>query len=661
MFARLLIAFVASILFANVSFAAPPIQAYGRLPSIDHVAISPDGANLAFVTGDDTRRQLQVIRLKDGNLVDFSDVTKSKVRNIAWAGPHQLLIESSKTEYSPFFGDDKHEFATLIVHDLISKKWTVLLDGRKDALPMILNSPSARIIDGKPFVFFESYEFRDGFQGHASPVLYRTDLTTDATSIVERGAEYTEDWVLDSKGKAVGRIDYDQKKGLWSLWVKPKDSWIQSRRVDAKIDVPSVYGLNADGSALLVHEPGAYDVAVWHEVSLADGSWSPEITALKGASGLLFDPRTVTAIGRIVPDDDLSSYKFDRPKDQQVWNAINRAFPGETVDLTDWTDDRSQILVHVQGQSHGDAYFVVDVTSMKAVFLSEEYAGIGPGDVNPVQRVDYAAQDGLKIPAYLTTPKGQDPKGLPLVVLVHGGPAARDVRGFDWWAQALASSGYAVLQPQFRGSTGFGEKHLTSGYGEWGRKMQTDVSDGVRALAAKGIVDPKRVCIAGASYGGYAAMAGAALDPEPYRCAIAVAGISDVRRMLRYEADDRRYEENSSGRYWLRFMGLTAATDPKADEISPLAHLDRVTMPILLIHGLDDTVVPYEQSKLMADALRRAGKPVEFVTLNAEDHWLSKSATRLQMLQEMVRFLAVHNPANPAPAVPKPAAAAAGR
>jgi dipeptidyl aminopeptidase/acylaminoacyl peptidase len=238
-------------------------------------------------------------------------------------------------------------------------------------------------------------------------------------------------------------------------------------------------------------------------------------------------------------------------------------------------------------------------------------------------------------------PPGRDPKGLPLVVLPHGGPASRDTPGFDWWAQALASRGYAVLQPNFRGSDGFGRGFREAGYGQWGRKMQTDLSDGVRYLAGQGTIDPARVCIVGASYGGYAALAGATLDTGVYRCAAAVAGVSDLKRMLASQPD---YGRTSTTRYWSRFMGVEGRNDPQLTALSPVAFADRVTIPILLVHGLDDTVVRYEQSEMMAKALRRAGKPVEFITLAGEDHWLSRGATRLQMLEAVAAFLEKHNP-----------------
>ena len=174
--------------------------------------------------------------------------------------------------------------------------------------------------------------------------------------------------------------------------------------------------------------------------------------------------------------------------------------------------------------------------------------------------------------------------------------------------------------------------------------MQTDLSDGVRYLAEDGTIDPKRVCIVGGSYGGYAALAGATLDPGVYRCAVSVAGPADLRRMLKWTNEQSGRSDNLSQRYWDRFMGVSGPADPALQSISPIEHLAAVTAPILLIHGRDDTVVPYEQSEVMASALKRAGKAVEFVTLNHEDHWLSRSATRLQMLEATVAFLRTNNP-----------------
>jgi dipeptidyl aminopeptidase/acylaminoacyl peptidase len=250
------------------------------------------------------------------------------------------------------------------------------------------------------------------------------------------------------------------------------------------------------------------------------------------------------------------------------------------------------------------------------------------------------------IPAYLTLPRGPPAKDLPLVLLAHGGPTAQDEPGFDWWAQAFASRGYAVLQPQFRGSAGLGWEHLAAGFGQWGRKMQTDLSDGVRYLAAQGIIDPKRVCIVGGSYGGYAALAGATLDRGIYRCAVSVAGVSDPHGLLSWRRDRQLWSDSIALRFWTRFMGVESYDDSKLSEISPLAHAPQADIPILLIHGTNDTVVPIGQSEDMDSALRASGKPVTFTKLDSEDHWLSRSETREQMLATSVAFLNANNPSN---------------
>jgi dipeptidyl aminopeptidase/acylaminoacyl peptidase len=261
-----------------------------------------------------------------------------------------------------------------------------------------------------------------------------------------------------------------------------------------------------------------------------------------------------------------------------------------------------------------------------------------------VRRISYAAGDGTEIPAYLTLPD-RPAHDLPLVVLPHGGPQVRDTADFDWWSQALASLGYAVLRPNYRGSA-LGWHFQSKGFGEWGRKMQTDLSDGVRYLTKEGVVDPKRVCIVGASYGGYAALAGPSLDPGVYRCAVSVAGIADVHRML--EAANA-FAPSYNGRiqsYFDRYLGVTGPADPRINAISPIKHVDAINVPVLLIHGRDDSVVDYGQSEAMYEALRRAKKDAQFVTLKKEDHWLSRPETRLQMLDATAAFLLAHNPPN---------------
>ncbi len=439
------------------------------------------------------------------------------------------------------------------------------------------------------------------------------------------------------------------------MLVRQGDFLKEIYREKALIDRPGLGGLGRTPGTIMVvsKKSGEYET---YEVSLADAAWSAPLGAAFD-DGVVRDPATLIPIGVINEGLGSISYDFFNPEDQKLWRAISRSFKDEMATLVDWSDDHNIVMVEVFGPKSGDAIYVIDRKARAAGLLSPRYAHIEPADLGTVQTLTYKAADGTEIPAYLTLPPGRTAKNLPLIAFPHGGPAANDSPGFDWWAQAMASRGYAVLQPQFRGSTGISAAHRTAGYGQWGRKMQTDVSDGVRHLAGLGTIDPKRVCIVGASYGGYAAMAGVSVEQGIYRCASAIAGVSDLRKMLSREASDAGGSRNTTVRYWQRYMGAQSNYDTSVDAFSPARLASRVSVPLQLVHGKDDTVVPMEQSNFMASAMKDAGKPVDMVVLPSEDHWLSRPATRTAMLAAVIAFLEKHNPPDPAPAAATPAAA----
>lgn len=262
--------------------------------------------------------------------------------------------------------------------------------------------------------------------------------------------------------------------------------------------------------------------------------------------------------------------------------------------------------------------------------------------VVPTEATSFSARDGLKIPALVTAwPELRKNGGAPLLVLPHGGPALYDRLEFDWMAQYFANRGYVVLQPQFRGSSGFGVDFKRAGYGEWGGKMQTDIDDGVDHLIATGLVDPERVCIAGVSYGGYAALAAGAFSPDKYKCVASVAGLSDLELMLK--SDRRKYGRGHWAiSYWERQYGGDNFDWEKLAAISPVNFADQFEAPVLLIHGRKDTVVPIEQSKKMQKALRKAGKDVTLREFKGEDHWLSYGESRLETLRALASFIEEH-------------------
>ena len=630
----------AGVMAAGLAGAAPPLDAYGRLPVIDNVQVSPDGTKVALVTGAGESRQVRITDLATRKPIVASAVGKGKIRGLQWAGSDALIVTSSSATTVAGLAGGKREWDQAIVYSLKTKRWRPMMENVDGGMNVTLGRPTTFVDHGRLCAVVPGVTFV-GNQGALT--LIRVDLEHGFTTSVEVGTSDTDKFVVDKDGHALARSDYAERTGRWSLWLKRSGGWTRNRTLTELIDHAELEGMGRTPGTILVRD--AVDgVTVRYEVSLTTGTWSAPLEN-GDADVLLRDPASGAVIGNIDVGLEWPVYRFLASADQAAWNRIERAFPKETVSLASWSEDRNVVLVTVEGPASGNSLFAVDLKAKKADWLGNLYAGIEPGDTGEQRPISYKAADGMALNAYLTLPPGKSTaKGLPLVVLPHGGPAARDEPGFYWWAQAFASRGYAVLQPQFRGSSGYEHGLLEAGYGQWGRKMQTDLSDGVRALAAAGTIDPKRVCIAGASYGGYAALAGAAFDGGVYRCAASLAGPSHLRKLLAWEADQRDGSRNDTLRYWNRFMGAASRSDPKLDDISPALHADKVTIPVLLIHGQDDTVVAYEQSRIMQAALQRAGKPVEFVTLKGEDHWLSREATRQQMLAAMVAFVEKYNP-----------------
>jgi dipeptidyl aminopeptidase/acylaminoacyl peptidase len=247
--------------------------------------------------------------------------------------------------------------------------------------------------------------------------------------------------------------------------------------------------------------------------------------------------------------------------------------------------------------------------------------------------VSITSRDGLTLPALLTLPAGREDGPLPFVVMPHGGPTAHDSVQYDWIVQFIVSRGYGVLQPQFRGSTGYGADFQRAGYREWGGKMQDDVTDATRWLIDAKLADATRICIVGSSYGGYSALMGAAQHPELYRCAAALAPVTDMGRLMRGRDHSEFGEVDRS-----RVLGnMELAGVP-----SPVGLADRIAAPVLLIHGQRDFTVPVVHSEAMETALRRAGHQVQAVYLKATDHFFSDEEGRLETLKALEGFLAVN-------------------
>jgi dipeptidyl aminopeptidase/acylaminoacyl peptidase len=301
------------------------------------------------------------------------------------------------------------------------------------------------------------------------------------------------------------------------------------------------------------------------------------------------------------------------------------------VYVVDSSDDNHMLLLYVEGPSDAPAYYRYSTDNHQIQFVGMVQQAMTDKQMPTAELVEYSARDGVKLTGYLTRPPGAEAAThLPLVMMPHGGPEARDHLTFDLYVQYLAARGYAVFQPNFRGSDGFGRTFAESGYGEWGRKMQDDINDALKLLVDRNIADPQRVCIVGASYGGYAALAGATLTPELYRCAVSIAGIANLEDFLKtrrkkHGADSEVYH------YWTRQIGDPERDAERIAAVSPAMHIDRIRAPILLIHGDADQIVAYSQSQQFKKQLDKSGRKTELITLEDEDHngWSDEDERRV--------------------------------
>ncbi len=325
---------------------------------------------------------------------------------------------------------------------------------------------------------------------------------------------------------------------------------------------------------------------------------------------------------------------------QRHFDAIMRYFEdrasftliGVSLDKTVW-------LLVAEGPTIPATAYVYDLNATEIRLIGSEHPQIPRDQLLDTAVVSYTARDGAQLWGYLTLPRDTRAPP-PLIVMPHGGPAARDSYGYNPRVQFLATRGYAVFQPNFRGSEGSGRTFAAAGHRQWGRRMQDDVIDGVQHLVSSGVVDGARMCIVGASYGGYVALAAGAFTPDLFKCVVAIAPVSDLIQVLNEERMEGR---NSIGyAYWTQVIG-----DPNRDRdeliaMSPARHAENFRAPVLLIHGSDDYTVRIEQSETMRNALQRAGREVRFVRVEHEPHYFYESANRRRLLEEIEAFVAQH-------------------
>lgn len=630
-------------LLASSAFAgevAPPpkypVEAFGELPLIEDAEISPDGTMIAAKMAVAGAQRLLIRSLVDPAATPVSFALGSLDMSwFSWANSDRLLVSIGATDN--FLGDPVR--VTRLVS--VSKQGgePVKLDWEAGA--QIGDDIVWRPRGGGPFILLSTrttvFSDAEGFW----PRVDQVDVASGKAKHVLRGRDGINEWFADTNGTVRFGFGYNSDVNRASLIYRAADN--QSFRTLDRASLSkgetllSPVAFQTDPNKIIVrssHEgrDGFYD----YDVQRGEYGKALFLNDRYDAGGisLSLDGQSIAGVHYV---DDRPRVEWFDPEMKQLQADLDKSVPGRVANIVSKSADWNRLLVTVSSPTVPPSWWIMDRSTGKMSKIGHSQPALVGAVLAPMAAVSYKARDGLDIPAYLTLPVGRAPKNLPLIVLPHGGPWVRDSLNYDHWVQFLANRGYAVLQPNYRGSSGYGAAFSDKGDGQWGLAMQDDVTDGVKWAVAQGTADPKRVCIMGGSYGGYAALQGSVRDPDLYRCAVSFAGVSDLAMQTRYYANFL---------YGAKFRGEMKRAVVDYEAVSPVKHAADIKVPILLVHGKKDLTVPYEQSAKMYKALLASGKTVEFVTQPLGDHHLSRQADRIELLQRVEAFLARYNPAS---------------
>ncbi len=610
---------------AQTGTAAPhhDVRDFFRKPERSFFRLSPDGRHLAYLARSNGRQNVFVQSLDtngapSGTPTALTNESARDVGSFFWKGDRHIV-------YVKDFGGDEN------FHVL-----SVAIDGRGDGRDLTpFDGVRAGIVDDlqdddRHMLVSHNRRDKKVFD------VFRVDVTTGAATLVAQNPGNIVGWVTDHAGRLRAAVASD---GVDSSLLY-RDAESQPFRTLLTTDFKEAvepFFFTFDDRRLYVNSNRGRDRKAIFE-------FDPK-TAKEGR--LIYEHPEVDAYGldfsrkrKVLTEITYSDWKSERkvidPVMAAIYDDLARRLPGYDVLLQNATKDETRFVVAAYNDRTQGARYVYDASRKTLSKLGDIQPDLAEADMAPMKPITYPARDGRTIHGYLTLPVGVEAKNLPLVVNPHGGPWARDIWGFNPEVQFLANRGYAVLQMNFRGSTGYGRDFWQASFKQWGRAMQDDITDGVESLKQQGIADPKRIAIYGGSYGGYATLAGVAFTPDLYAAAVDYVGVSNLLTFMNtippyWEAERKQFYE---------MVGDPVADRALLESESPVNFVDRIRTPLFVAQGARDPRVNQAESDQIVEGLRKRGVTVEYMVKDNEGHGFHNEENQFDFYGAMERFLA---------------------
>ena len=634
----------------------PPAQAFFGHSPISQPVLSPDGKLLAVIVGSAGKRDaLGVIDLGSGKVHRTAHFGDFDIGRVKWVNNERLVFNSADKQsgrgdqsYAPglyAINHDGSKFRHLARKDnnFITRGSSAIRDRVLPWHTYMMQQDGAQDSDA---IYVESGEFDVTGTLRSVTLLHLDTVTGNAKPVDQPGP--VKGWLLDKKGEprlaAVlngATMNFHYRDPAAGAWRKLASQNAFTGGVGAIS--PVAFG---EPGTLYVNTSKGGDTTGVYAMNMETGKLDAE--SLISAPGYDFQGDLVFSNGKLagfsVTTDAAATMWFD-PALKAVQEEVDRRLPGTANQVSVPTRPQSPwVLVESFSDIQPRIVLVFNTETKQFKKIGEARPQIVPAQMGRQEMVRYKARDGLSIPALLTLPPGGKRRDLPLVVLVHGGPYVRGAEwGWDPQVQFLATRGYAVLQPEFRGSQGFGSAHFRAGWKQWGLAMQNDIADGAKWAIAEGMVDPKRICIAGASYGGYSALMGLVNDPDLYQCAINWVGVTDIELLYNGSWGTVSDVSDEYRKYGMpELVGDLVKDAAQLKATSPLQQAARIKKPLLLAYGGSDKRVPLHHGEKFYHAVKQGNPNVEWVVYSAEGHGWALPETRLDFWGRVEKFLDRH-------------------